>query len=95
MVKIETDDVMESAKPHLHELVALQTGVEMFRDELGDAFDGFSDFELMNLIRAAYGDEPAGSDIAARIEADRVAIKRALTAGAMNFAQRLTASNRH
>lgn len=94
VVEIETYDTLAHAQDHLPVLVALHEGVSMFRAELGGAFDEFSDMELMKMIRATYGYDQPCADIAARINADDAAIKRALNAGAFEFAQRLHAKSR-
>lgn len=92
-MNIETDDPLALAGDHLPVLVAMLEGVEMVRDLLmPGSEDQFSNLELLKMIRAAYGDDQPCTDLAARIDADDAAIRRALAnAGTSDFANRLAA----
>ena len=72
-------------------LLAMKEDVATFRADLGDAFDAIDDASLLRLIRVAYHDGEHVTDMTRRIDACKSAIKRAVSGGALDFAQRLAA----
>lgn len=77
IVKNEAE-MMASAIPHLYELQALQEGVRMFRAATPADLSGFSDAEVLQMIRATCGSGEPCANLADQIEADHKAILRAL-----------------
>ncbi|TKS55039.1 hypothetical protein E4582_09880 [Luteimonas yindakuii] len=66
--------------PHLYEMLALHEGVRMFRTATPADLSGFSDVEVLRMIRATCGRGGAFASLADRIDADHEAILRALNA---------------
>ncbi|MEG3156844.1 hypothetical protein ACKVMH_02900 [Lysobacter zhanggongensis] len=75
-IEVET---LES-NPHLHELLALQQGVRMFRAATPADLSGFSNETVLRMIRATCGGGEPCANLAERIDADHKAILRALNA---------------
>lgn len=70
----------ETMESHLYEILALQEGVSMFRAATPANLAGFSDMEVLRMIRATCGGGEACANLADRIDADHNAILRALNA---------------
>lgn len=64
--------------PHFYELLALQKGVRMFRAATPADLAGFSDVEVLRMIRAICGGGNPCANLSDRIDADHNAILRAL-----------------
>lgn len=81
----------EGIERHLPELLALQSEAESARVELmASGADQFSDFEFTQLVRLIYPYHESGRlDFPQQIEADRAAIKRALSDGTWAFTSAL------
>ena len=78
-VEIETETPM-LPYPHFYELLALQEGVRMFRVATPADLAGFSDNEVLRMIRATCGDGKPSANLVDRIDAEYRAILRALNA---------------
>ena len=70
----------ETLESHLYEILALQEGVGMFRAATPADLAGFSDMEVLRMIRATCGGGDACANLAERIDADHNALLRALNA---------------
>ena len=70
----------ETMESHLYEILALQEGVSMFRAATPANLAGFSDMEVLRMIRATCGGGEACANLAERIDADHNALLRALNA---------------
>lgn len=68
----------ETLESHLYEILALQEGVGMFRAATPADLAGFSDMEVLRMIRATCGGRDACANLAERIDADHNALLRAL-----------------
>ena len=66
--------------PHFYEMAALQEGVILFRTVTPADLSGFSDMEVLRMIRAICGSADPCANLADRIERDHSAILRALNA---------------
>ncbi|MDN5780529.1 MAG: hypothetical protein L0H23_00660 [Luteimonas sp.] len=77
---METQTEIEAVHNHLHELLALQAGVSMFRAATPADLTRFSDMEILRMIRATCGCADPCANLADRIDADHNAILRALNA---------------
>jgi hypothetical protein len=75
-------DMEELALDHSHfyEILALQEGVRMFRAVTPADLSGFTDGEVLRMIRATCGGTYPCANLADRIDADHRAIFRALNA---------------
>lgn len=70
----------KTMESHLYEILALQEGVSMFRAATPADLSGFSDMEVLRMIRATCGGGEACANLAERIDADHNALLRALNA---------------
>lgn len=70
----------ESDYPHLYELLALREGVRLFKAATPADLSRFSDSEVLRMIRATCGGNGPCANLAERIDADHLAILRALNA---------------
>lgn len=66
--------------PRFYELLALQEGVRMFRAATPADLAGFTDMEVLRMIRATCGGGGPCATLSDRIDADHNAILRALNA---------------
>ncbi|SDQ98727.1 hypothetical protein SAMN05428982_2760 [Pseudoxanthomonas sp. CF385] len=90
---METENVIAQTgmQVYVASLMAMKEDMATFRSDLGAAFDAIDDAGLLRLIRVAYHDGEHVTDMTGRIDACQSAIKRALSGGALDFAQRLAA----
>lgn len=79
-MEIKNDESLVLGCDYLPTILALREGVGMFRAATPADLSGFSDMEVLRMIRATCGGDEPCANLADRIDADHKAILRALNA---------------